>query len=124
MSLWVLDTDILVLDREEHDVVCANVLSRDSADLATTVITVEEQLSGWYTLLRQSKNKPQVANAYRRLAESIRLLSRFQILSYTEDAIDRFDQLKAPKLGVRHMDLRIAGDNGGTRRHAGDAQHT
>lgn len=117
MSLHILDTDILVLFQEGHELVCGRVLSRSVDQLATTVITVEEQLSGWYTLLRRAKGAEQLARAYQRLADNVQLLSRFQILSFTEPAIGRFEQLKSLKLGVRHMDLRIAAialEHGGT----------
>lgn len=117
MSLFVLDTDILVLFQEGHATVRENVLSRPIDELATTVITVEEQLSGWYTLVRRAKDSRQMARAYQRLADTVALLSRFRILSFTEPAIDRFDYLKSLKLGVKHMDLRIAAitlEHGGT----------
>ncbi|MEO8494889.1 MAG: type II toxin-antitoxin system VapC family toxin [Planctomycetota bacterium] len=106
--IYVLDTDILVLFQEGHSAVCQRVLGHGIDELATTVITVEEQLSGWYTLLRRAKGPSQLAHAYHRLASSIQLLSRFQILSFTEPSIARFEQLKGLKLGVKHMDLRIA----------------
>jgi tRNA(fMet)-specific endonuclease VapC len=35
-------------------------------------------------------------------------LSHFRILSLTEAAISRYEQLKALKLGTKKMDLRIA----------------
>lgn len=72
------------------------------------MITVEEQLSGWYTYLRRAKHRKQVALAYESLAISVELLSRFAILRFSEDAILRYENLRAMKLGVRGMDLRIA----------------
>jgi tRNA(fMet)-specific endonuclease VapC len=117
MSLFVLDTDILVLFQEGHTTVCENVLSHPIDELATTVITVEEQLSGWYTLVRRAKDSRQLARAYQRLADTVALLGRFRILSFTEPAIDRFDYLKGLKLEVKRMDLRIAAitlEHGGT----------
>jgi hypothetical protein len=48
MSLFVLDTDTLVLFQEGHGAVCRRVLSHPMEELAISVITVEEQLSGWY----------------------------------------------------------------------------
>jgi tRNA(fMet)-specific endonuclease VapC len=108
MSLLVLDTDMLVLFQEGHPTVRGRVLAHPLSELATTVITVEEQLSGWYTLLRRAKKRTQLARTYQRLAETVELLSHFKILSFTEPAIERFEQLKAQKLGVKHMDLRIA----------------
>src|SRR5687768_879922 len=116
MSLFVLDTDILVLFQEGHSVVCRHVLAHPMGELALSVITVEEELSGWYTLLRRAKTNEQLARAYQRLADAVALLSRFRILSFTSPAIDRFERLKRQKLGVKHMDLRIAAI---TLEHAG-----
>lgn len=108
MSLFVLDTDILVLFQEGHEEVCRRLLSHPIEELAISVITVEEQLSGWYTLLRRTKDSEKLARAYQRLADAVTLLSQFRILSFTEPAIERFQQLKSQKLGIKHMDLRIA----------------
>src|SRR5688572_3344339 len=116
MSLFVLDTDTLVLFQEGHEAVCRRVLSHPMEELAISVITVEEQLPGWYTLLRRAKSTEQLARAYQRLANAVQLLSQFRILSFTAPAIDRFEQLKRQKLGVKHMDLRIAAI---TLEHAG-----
>jgi tRNA(fMet)-specific endonuclease VapC len=117
MRLYVLDTDMLVLFQEGHDRVCDRVLSHPIDELTTTVITVEEQLSGWYTLLRRAKGATQLAHVYQRLADTVQVLSRFRVLSFTEPAIDRFTHLKGMKLGVKHADLRIAAitlEHGGT----------
>ena len=108
MTLRVLDTDILSLLAEGDAVVSQNVGAHADDTLAITVITVEEQVSGWYTLLRQSKKKEQIAHAYARLGGVISFLARWNILSYSEAAIDRFEDLRRMKLGVRAMDLRIA----------------
>jgi tRNA(fMet)-specific endonuclease VapC len=108
MSLFVLDTDTLVLFQEGHTGVCRRLLNQSIDDLAVTVICVEEQLSAWYTLLRRAKDSVQLARAYQRLADTTQLLGHFPILSFTERAIDRFERLKKLKLNVRHMDLRIA----------------
>ncbi|MEI7686891.1 MAG: hypothetical protein WCL32_17865 [Planctomycetota bacterium] len=49
MSLFVLDTDILTqLERGELSVV-EHVRRRSASELATTVITVEQKLAGWYS---------------------------------------------------------------------------
>lgn len=85
-------------------------------ELAISVITVEEQLSGWYTLLRRAKSSEWLARPYQRLADAVEVLSRFRILSFTVPAINRFEQLKRQKLGVKYMDLRIAAT---TLEHAG-----
>ena len=46
MSLYVLDTDIATLYRRGHEAVMRHALTHPPEELATTVITVEEQLCG------------------------------------------------------------------------------
>jgi tRNA(fMet)-specific endonuclease VapC len=108
MSLYVLDTDTLQLFQDEDPNVVARVRAVAPADLSTSVVCVEEQLSGWYTQLRQAKRPERLAWAYRRLAGTVRFLSRIQIVDFDEPAIHRCEELKKRKTKVRKMDLRIA----------------
>jgi tRNA(fMet)-specific endonuclease VapC len=108
MSLYVLDTDTLQLFQDENPTVVGRIRTVAPGDLAISVISVEEQLSGWYAQLRQAKRPERLAWAYRRLASTIRFLSRVQIIEFDESAIRRCEQLKKLKLKVRKMDLRIA----------------
>jgi tRNA(fMet)-specific endonuclease VapC len=108
MSLYVLDTDTLQLYQDGHPKVVARAQAVKPDDRAITVITVEEQLSGWYAELRQAKRPERLAWAYRRLAANVRLLSQIQIIDFDESAIRRYEQLKKAKVKVRKMDLRIA----------------
>jgi tRNA(fMet)-specific endonuclease VapC len=52
MSLFVLDTDHLTLYYYGDPIVVQRVDSRPPTDLAISVLTVDEQLTGWYTLTR------------------------------------------------------------------------
>ncbi len=72
------------------------------------MISVEEQLTGWYTLLRKANEPAKRARVYLRLAETVSYLGRWSILSFTEAAINRGAQLRALKLNIRKMDLAIA----------------
>ena len=108
MSLLVLDTDILSLYRRGQPLIVQRMFQQSLNTLATTAITVEEQLTGWYTLLRKQKSREQLARAYRNLVETVLELNQFRLLSFTEEAIDRFEILRSQKLGVRANDLRIA----------------
>lgn len=108
MSLYVLDTDTVQLFQNEHPLVIARVRAVAPGDLAISVVTVEEQLSGWYAQLRQAKRPERLAWAYRRLAATVRFLSQIQIVDFDEPAIQRCEQLMKRKLKVRKTDLRIA----------------
>jgi tRNA(fMet)-specific endonuclease VapC len=108
MSLFVLDTDLLSLYYRGDRTVVQRVDARPATELAISVRTVDEQISGWYTLTRQARQPEQIARAYANLSEAVVRLARWRILPYTESAIALVAQLKALRLNVRLMDLRIA----------------
>jgi tRNA(fMet)-specific endonuclease VapC len=60
MSLFVLDTDTLTLFQAGDPLVRQQVAARPPQDLAITVLSVEEQLSGWYTFFRKAKQIDQL----------------------------------------------------------------
>ena len=108
MSLYVLDTDTLTLAQRGQPHVTARIQATDRSELAITVISVEEQLSGWYTLLRRTKQPGKLARVYQRLAETVSYYGRWSILSFTEPAIHRYSRLRASRLNIGKMDLAIA----------------
>jgi tRNA(fMet)-specific endonuclease VapC len=108
MSLYVLDTDILTLLQEHHPTVFQRVCAQPPDEVAITVISVEEQLTGWYTQLRRARRRDLLAQVYERLALNVRFLGRLPILSYSEAAILRYEALHALRLNVASQDLRIA----------------
>src|SRR5437763_1701255 len=112
MSLHVLDTDTLSLLQERHAAVLARIAACDPHDIAVTIVSVEEQLSGWYRRLRRAKKPEELAKVYDRLTAAVRSLSRLPILSFSEAAIRQAKALqaanpccKAPKKAhSRHFD--------------------
>jgi tRNA(fMet)-specific endonuclease VapC len=129
MSLYLLDTDILTLFQKGHPVVAKNiinhiggaswpivqstsqpvgVINQPTHVVAITVISVQEQLTGWYTQLGRSKKPDHLALVYLQLETAVRQLAWFNIASFTEQAILRSEQLKRMKLNVGKMDLSIA----------------
>jgi tRNA(fMet)-specific endonuclease VapC len=73
-----------------------------------TVISLEEQLSGWYRLLRQVTQPDDLARTYQNLIATVQFLARLPILPFQPAAIARCKQLIGMKLNVGRMDLRIA----------------
>jgi tRNA(fMet)-specific endonuclease VapC len=108
MSPYVLDTDTLTLFQENHPAVVRHVLQHSRTELAVAILSVEEQLSGWYTRLRRAKDTDDLALVYERMTSTVESLGSFRILSFAKPAILRFQHLCALKLGVAKMDLRIA----------------
>jgi tRNA(fMet)-specific endonuclease VapC len=117
MSLYVLDTDTLTLYRYGHGPVLKQVALHAGSDVVITVLSVEEQLTGWYSLLRRSKQPAHNAFAYDKLADTVCFLGGWKILPYTVSAMNRYKQLQAQRLNVGAVDLKIAAvtlENGGT----------
>jgi tRNA(fMet)-specific endonuclease VapC len=108
MSLHVLDTDTLSLLQDGQPAVLARLAAHPPDELAVSVISVEEQLSGWYRQLRKAKEPNELAKVYDRLTAAVRALSRLPILSFSEAAIHRARGLQKAKLNVRKLDLCIA----------------
>lgn len=108
MSLYVLDTDSLSLFERRHPILSVKVEATSPDELAVTIITIREQLNGWLGLLNRVQGPEEEARIHRRLAETVRIGASFQMLTYTVATISRFNGLKAMKLNVGSMDLRIA----------------
>jgi tRNA(fMet)-specific endonuclease VapC len=108
MSEYVLDTDNLTLHQLGNASVVANASKHGSAGLAVTVISVEEQLGGWYSRLRRARKREELAAVYQRLTDTVRALTGFRILSFTVEAIRRYEDLRATHRRISKNDLRIA----------------
>ena len=105
---FILDSDTFTLYRQARRQIVTRVAAQPAHLIVTTVITVEEQLTGWQALLRQSKGDAHLAFTYQRLTDAVRSLSGFYILTFSEAAIARYNVLLSMKLNVGKMDLRIA----------------
>jgi tRNA(fMet)-specific endonuclease VapC len=108
MSLYVLDTDILTLFQNGHAAVTQRVQQHPYTEIAVCIISVEEQLAGWYTKLRKSKTDPDLARIYGKMTNAVRFLSQLQILSFPEPAIARYRLLRTTHRRIDKSDLRIA----------------
>ncbi len=105
---YILDTDTLTHLMRGNVQIARHIATHPVDDISISVITVEEQLSGWYDQLRKVSSHEEHAEAYRRLQETSKFLGRVNILPFTVSSIVRWEQLKKAKLNVRSMDLKIA----------------
>jgi tRNA(fMet)-specific endonuclease VapC len=108
MARYILDTDIVSHLQNGDPVVLARVAAHPAADVVTTAITVEEQLSGWYTYLRRAARPDQIEAAYTQLIQAVTHLGALPMLTFSQAAIAEYDRLKVLKLNVKKYDLRIA----------------
>jgi hypothetical protein len=50
--------------QDGHALVVQRVSERDPTELATTVITLQEQITGWYGALSRSRKKEEMERVY------------------------------------------------------------
>ncbi len=108
MHRYLLDTDTFSLFLRGHPQVIANVFGRRRDFVTTTIITVEEELGGWYSLLRKTKDAASLARAYQRMTDTVECLASFSVMSFSEAAIRRFEMLRKLHPRIGGNDLRIA----------------
>jgi tRNA(fMet)-specific endonuclease VapC len=99
---------MLTLLEEGHPAVGQRFLHQRREDVAVTVLSVEEQLSGWYTQVRKAKRPERLAWAYQRLTDTVSFLVHLRIVTYDQAAMQRYEQLRKRKIKIGRTDLRIA----------------
>ena len=100
MTRFILDTDTLSLFRRGDVGIMNRLQVAQPEEIAITVISVEEQLAGWYDQIRRITVSAQRAIAYQRLAETVPFLATFRILNFTEEAMQRYEILRGQRLNV------------------------
>lgn len=87
MSRYILDTDHLTLHRYGHPEVTARVQGTPPEELAITIISIEEQLTGWYAQIRKCRGVEQLARAYEGLFQVVEFATRIEVLPFSRPAL-------------------------------------
>jgi tRNA(fMet)-specific endonuclease VapC len=108
VSLFLLDTDHLTLYQMGQPQVLTNVARHVNDQMAISVITVEEQLTGWQGALHQAKDDARREQIYLRMALAVESLASWRVLPFTLAAMNRHATLVRQRLNVGSNDLKIA----------------
>jgi tRNA(fMet)-specific endonuclease VapC len=73
-----------------------------------TVVTLEEQMRGWLAQIARAKSLAQQIEIYRRLEKLVKDYAQSNLLSFDERAAEKFQGLKAARIRIGTMDLKIA----------------
>jgi len=76
--------------------------------VAVTISTVEESMKGWLAFCANAKSPEQYVEATRKLHKALKFFAVIEILDFDDRAASEFKKLKAAKVRVGTMDLRIA----------------
>jgi tRNA(fMet)-specific endonuclease VapC len=108
----VLDTDCLsLLDRERslESTNLRNALDQfDQVEIFTTIITFEEHMRGWLSYIARFRNPEDQIFAYGRLHRFLESYRKTQVLDFDEKSVEKYRELKAQKIRVGTMDMKIA----------------
>jgi tRNA(fMet)-specific endonuclease VapC len=108
MSKYVLDTDHVSFFQRGHPQVVAHVLTRPADRLAVTIVTVEEQLRGRLSQIRQASSGPSRLQGYARLHDAVDFFSQIRILDFDAIAETHYEALRQQRVRIGSQDLRIA----------------
>lgn len=108
----ILDTDHLTVIQRRAEPAYSRLRARLSKvppnTIQTTIISFEEQMRGWLSVIARVRNQSREVVAYQRLQVLLRFFNEIPVLDYTETIAGRFEALRRSKLRVGSMDLKIA----------------
>jgi tRNA(fMet)-specific endonuclease VapC len=110
--MLVLDADHMsALERSEHRA-SATLRERLSTlppvEVATTIISYEEQMRGWMAHIARTRSIAQQVEAYRRLLRHLDNYRRIPVLAFDAQAAVEFQRLRRARIRIGTMDLKIA----------------
>ncbi|MGH7595754.1 MAG: type II toxin-antitoxin system VapC family toxin [bacterium] len=107
-QLRILDTDTLSLIQRRNQVVMNRLESLPTPQVATTIVTVEEQMRGWVAKIKKEKRLERLIPIYESFQTVVLAYSQVPILPFDDKAAYHFQKLRylQTRLGLR--DLRIA----------------
>jgi len=107
--LFILDTDAITDDQNAHPILSTKVKNTPREQLFTTSVTVEEQLKGRLAYINRHRNNPRRSEqGHTALIQTVYYFSKWNIISYSEDADAILRQLQRQRIRIGSQDLRIA----------------
>lgn len=108
----ILDTDCLSLLERERLLESSNLFKalekHRSDEIFTTIISFEEQMRGWLSFIARCKTLEEQIAGYARLHRFLETYRNTPVLDFDEAAASVFSELKANKIRIGTMDLKIA----------------
>ena len=109
--MHLLDTDHMsILERTSPESVTLKRRLRTVApdDLATSIVSYEEQMRGWLARIAQAKAVEEQLHGYQRLKQQRRNDCLVAIVDYDDRCAAEFERLRKAGVRIGTMDLKIA----------------
>ncbi len=108
----ILDTDCLSLLERQTGTAYLRLQAKldefPSDEIATTIITFEEQMRGWMSFLAKMRSIDEQVFAYETLKQYFDYFKTLTIIEFDQNAAEIYKNLKANKIRIGTMDLKIA----------------
>jgi tRNA(fMet)-specific endonuclease VapC len=110
--MHILDTDLFSLTDKLNSAASQrlrfrlNRLKKD--ELATTIITFEEQTRGWLSWLAQARTLEEQVTRYHQLNRMVKSYNEVWLLEFDLQAAAEFARLQKQRIRIGTMDLKIA----------------
>ena len=108
----LLDTDHLTVlryaDHRSYVTLIARLDAAGDSEIATSIVSVEEQMRGWLAEIHRRRTIRDQMVAYDRLLQLVELLADWEVVRLDEAAAAEFDRLKQQRVRVGSQDLKIA----------------
>ena len=109
---YILDTDhASILERKigpDYAVLTMNLNLHDPDDVGVSVVTFQEQVLGANARIVQAKNPTELLRGYEILFMILEQARQFPLVPFDAAALGMFDAMRAAKVRIGTMDLRIA----------------
>jgi tRNA(fMet)-specific endonuclease VapC len=105
---YVLDTDTVTHQQLGHPLVVAKLRSVERSTVATTVITMYEQLRGRLAAINRKQSDAQLQLAFRHLHVTQQYYCTARVLPFAEQATQIRQTLVTQKVRIGAQDLQIA----------------
>lgn len=110
--MLILDTDyVSLLEWPDHPLaqqIMRRLVQEPAGEVATTIISFEEQTRGWLAALAKAKLVKDQIDRYRQLKQMLQLYCSMNVMDYEEHAAIELQQLRKNKVRIGTMDLKIA----------------
>ena len=83
-------------------------LSESAQPVATTIVSVEENLRGWLAQIRSATTSEREMMAYNRFQRRVEFFADWLILPWDSDAVSAFARIRSQGVRIGTQDLRIA----------------
>ena len=110
--MYLFDTDHLGILQHRTSPECQHILQRmqghNDEDFFVSIVSFHEQVLGWNAYIARAKDVSGAIRAYGRFQQILIDFATAQVLAFDQPATNQFDQIRAQRLRIGTMDMRIA----------------